>query len=187
MTGAADDEATETEANRALARLFASLLLLELDGDALDELREPPVRAALRSIGVDVPDASTPEEIDQLAAEFHARLLRPESGVPLVQSLVTTGSYQGDPAETCRRLGEVAALEFDAGAASGAQPDHLGSILLLWAETRGYAPEVAERIEAEHLAWSLAPLAQLAKSGGFYGAVAAALARWLETLLAVRG
>lgn len=176
--------ASEIEAQCALARFFGSLLVFELDGERLVELRAPDVAPALSALGIDAPEASTPAAIDELAAEFHELILRPAEGGPLVQSLWTSGSYQGDAAVKAKQLADVAALEFDDEAARGAQPDHLGTLLLLWAETRVFAPEVAARVEQEHFRWALTPLAQLARGGGFYGQVGNTIGRWLHELLA---
>lgn len=176
-------DASEIEAHQALARLFGTLLLHELDLEMLVELREPEVVSSLSSLGITVPEASTRDEIDRLAAEFHELILRPQTGAPLVQSLWTSGSYQGDPAVTLKKLADVASLEFDADEARGAEPDHLGVILLLWAETRGFAPEVADRIEADHIGWAVTPLGALGRDPGFYGQLGRALQAWLGLLV----
>ena len=144
----------EGNALEQVARLFGQLLLHELSADDLERLREPEVLEALAAVGVDVPPADTP--LDELAAEFFDTLLRPEHGPP-VQSLWSGGSYEGDSAAMIRKLAEAAALDFNKSAARGAPLDHIGSILLLWAEARERAPEVAERLQEDHLAWSLAP------------------------------
>ncbi|MEM9799446.1 MAG: hypothetical protein AAGA20_03905, partial [Planctomycetota bacterium] len=63
-----------------------------------------------------------------------------------------------------------------------AAPDHLGSLLLLWAASESSAPAIADEIAAQHLAWSAAPLARIVEAGGFYGAVAEAALALVEVL-----
>jgi TorA maturation chaperone TorD len=171
----------EGNALEQVARLFGQLLLHELSADDLERLREPEVLEALAAVGVDVPPADTP--LDELAAEFFDTLLRPEHGPP-VQSLWSGGSYEGDSAAMIRKLAEAAALDFDKSAARGAPLDHIGSILLLWAEARERAPEVAERLQEDHLAWSLAPLRRSGSGDGFYAQLARSVSAFVEDLAA---
>lgn len=162
------------------ARCLGGLLLRELDAASLERLARPEVREALEALGLDVPVDSA--SIDELAADFHDALLRPAEGGPLVQSLWTQGTYEGDSAATLRKLAGAAGLELSNAAARGAAPDHLGCILLLWAETRTTRPDVAERLERDHLGWALAPLSRLGSGQGFYAGLARVVRRWIEQL-----
>ncbi len=180
-----------TQERRALAgvaRLFGDLLLRELDADRLERLREPELAAQLLSLGVVVPPAASqddPDELDRLAAGFHSAFLAPDrGGAPLVASLWTEGRYEGTAAARIRALAEAAAVEFDRDMARGAPIDHLGVLLLLWAQTIERAPSVADEIATQHLAWSEAPLNRLAAAGAtsFYPSLAGAAAAFVRTL-----
>ena len=121
-------------------------------------------------------------DLDELAAEFFAAFVQPADSAPPVQSLWMQGTYEGRSAGVVRELARAAGVEFDRTAARGAPVDHLGAILLLWCEARELRPEVADRLEAEHMEWALRPLAHVARQGGFYGGVCAAAGEFLRTL-----
>ena len=199
--------APEPEALNACARLFARLLLFELDRAGWEELRGPELREALAGLGVPWPERFGRGEADRLAVHFLECFLRPETGGPPVQSLWTEGTYEGRAAVAVRKLAEAAGIDFDRGAARGASHDHLGSILLLWAEVDSAARagtaapgpagaevcrEVAARLERDHLRWALEPLGQVAgRAAGaesedelarFYPGVARACGRLILTL-----
>jgi len=171
----------EGRALEQVARLLGNLLLHELSADDLERLRAPEVSAALLAVGVELPGPET--SLDDLAGEFFANLLRPEFGPP-VQSLWQSGSYEGDSAAMIRKLAAAAALDFDKQAARGAPLDHIGCVLLFWAEARERAPEVAERLQRDHLAWSLAPLRRIGSGEGFYAQLARAVSAFVEDLTA---
>jgi TorA maturation chaperone TorD len=171
----------ETASLIAVARLFSELLLFELDAAQAAKLRA--LAPALAELGVRAP---ADEHLEELAADFYARFVQPERGGPPVQSLWTTGAYEGEPAARVRALAAQAGLEHDRGRARGAAPDHVGSILGLWAETRERAPAVAEELERHHLRWALAPLAHAGRGEGFYAGVARAAARFVEQLAGIR-
>lgn len=173
MSAAPPSPESDREALRAVAELAGVLLLRELDGPALERLRAPGVAAALAERGLVLPEESTQEAwLDDRAAEYHDRLLRPDAG-PLVQSLWTEGRYEGEAAARVRKLAEHAGVTFQREQARGAAVDHLGSLLLLWAATDEHAPAVAAEIARKHLAWAGPGLASLERGGGFYGGVAA--------------
>ena len=131
----------EERALVALTRWVGETLLRELDGDALAALRAVPVAEALAAHGLELPaEAEEDAWLDERAADFHDLFLSP-TGAPLVQSLWQEGRYEGGAAGRVRQLAESLGLSLDAEAARGAAPDHLGCILLLWAEARGRAPE----------------------------------------------
>jgi TorA maturation chaperone TorD len=53
--------------------------------------------------------------------------------------------------------------------------DHLGGLLILWARADQVAPELAEILRVEHLAWGIDALqARALDGGGFYADVARA-------------
>ena len=169
-----------------VARLLGGLLLHELTVERLEELSAPELRAALSEVGIELPASADRAVVDQLAAEFFEAFVQPQHGGPLVQSLWTEGSYEGDTTVTVRKLAEAAAVDFDRRAARGAPVDHLGSLLVLWAATRTRAPQVAERLAQDHLAWSLGPLERLATGSGFYAGVARATAGFVRAVIAER-
>ena len=165
----------------AVARLFGRLLLFEIDERMRSELTQPEVAAALQELGVDT-GMLIGADLDELACEFLETFVQPEEGGPLVQSLWTEGSYEGDAAVAIRKLAEVGAVEFDRAAARGASHDHLGSILWLWAELRLETPELAAHLVQQHLTWAGAPLRRIAEGEGFYANLSAALLRFLRDL-----
>ena len=174
---------TESEL-RASAQLFSRLLLEEPGAELLQDLNRPAVREALAAVGIEVP---APSESEMLAADFCAHFLYPEGGAPPIQSLWTEGEYEGAPARVVRELATHAGFEFDREVARGAAPDHLGSILWLWSEVVETAPEVARRIEEQHLGWCERALAHVARSDGFYGQVARATTAFVESLVTGNG
>ena len=169
------------------AELFGRLLLHELREPDLEQLTQPEVAAALFEVGVDVAPLRGQVDLDELAVEFLAAFLAPKQGGPLVQSLWTAGSYEGDSAVALRALAAAAGVEFDRAVARGAAQDHLGCILQLWAVSCEAQPEVARRIERDHLAWSLAPLERLAAGEGFYAGVSRGTAALVRAILEQAG
>ncbi len=173
----------ERIALRASAELIGALLLKEVDAAGLERMREPQLAAALAEFGIELPEfESQAAWLEERGADYHDLFLRPETG-PLVQSLWTQGRYEGDAAVRVRQLAKAANVEFQPEAARGAAPDHLGSLLLLWAATDERVQVVADEIANEHLEWSIAPLTNVAAAGGFYGAVAKVAA---ELVAAIR-
>ena len=170
-----------TEEFGAVARLFGRLLLFEIDERMRSELTQPEVAAALLELGVDT-DVLNGADLDALACEYLEIFVQPEEGGPLVQSLWTEGSYEGEAAVAIRKLAEVGAVEFDRDAARGASHDHLGSILWLWAELRLETPELAQHLVQQHLTWAGTPLRRIAEGEGFYAKLADAVLRFLRDL-----
>lgn len=173
------------------ARLFGDLLLFELDAGGLARLQAPELRAALEGLGVEVPtiDVATPEAaraLEELAAAFYAALLAPTGGAPPIASLWLEGRYQGEAAARVADLAALAGIDFDGGAARSAPIDHLGCILLLWAEASARAPDIADVLASDHLAWADRPLARIAAGEGFYASLAAATRELIDTLAATR-
>jgi TorA maturation chaperone TorD len=163
-------DANETSALIAAARFFAGLLLRELDADAIATLRgDADELARLR---IPVPEVG---DAERLAAEYFATFLHPTTGAPPVESLWVEGRYEGDGTAHVRALAAAGGLERVEAGARIAPEDHLGSLLLLWCELRETAPELAARVADEHLGFASRALANAARGGGFYGAVAAAV------------
>lgn len=168
---------------RAVAQLLGRLLLKEIDGALLERLREPELCAVLVELGFELPPPDTQDAwLDERGAEYHDLFLRPETG-PLVQSLWTQGRYEGDSTVRVRKLAEAAGVEFQSAAARGAAPDHLGSLLMLWAATDVHAGEIADEVVRAHLEWALPGLRRIEPSGGFYGALAVATSSLITELL----
>ena len=162
----------------AAARLFGRLLLRELDAATLEELRQDDVRLALAELDVAVPeDAALPA----LGQRFFELFLHPDGALPPVQSLWHNGQYDGDPAAGVRRIAEAANLSMTDNA-RGAAPDHLGCVLLLWAELREPRPELATLLVQHHLAWTEPALQHTLADDGFYGAVCRATLRFVREL-----
>ncbi|MFN3241930.1 MAG: molecular chaperone [Planctomycetota bacterium] len=173
-------EHAETDHLSAAARLFGRLLLRELDEPTLAELRQDDVRAALADLDVTVP---RDDQLPALGQRFFELFLHPQGAVPPVQSLWRDGQYDGDPAAGVRRIADAANLQL-ADAARGAAPDHLGCILLLWAELREPRPELAELLREHHLAWAELALQHTLADDGFYGAVCRACVSLVRALRA---
>ena len=152
------------------ARLFGRLLVRELDPATLEELRAPDIQAALASLGVQLPSA---DQLPELANRYFDLFLHPEGALPPVQSLWRDGQYDGNHAVGVRKIAEAANLEIANGARSAA-PDHIGCILLLWAEVDGERPELASLLTAHHMAWAELALQHAVPDEGFYGAIARA-------------
>lgn len=134
-----------------------------------DPSSRPPSRASASSPPPELQDPW----LEERAADFHERFLRPEFG-PLAQSLWEAGRYEGGCTVRVRALAKAAGLEFQRSPARGAAVDHLGSLLLLWSATHEHAAPIARELVARHLNWAEAPLRQLESMPGFYGAVARA-------------
>lgn len=175
----ADDDVAALAAS---ARLFGRLLVRELDPATLRGLQQTEVREALGAVGVEVPDAA---DADELAHAWLACFLHPDDGPPPVQSLVRDGKYDGDPAAAVRALAKAAGLELAAGARN-APPDHIGCILLLWAELATTRPELVARITDQHLDWAVPVLHATASRRDlpFYPQLAAATIHLLRGLRA---
>tara|TARA_R110002072_G_scaffold243682_1_gene402802 strand:- start:153561 stop:154115 length:555 start_codon:yes stop_codon:yes gene_type:complete len=164
----------------AAARLFGRLLVTELDAATLTELRAPDIQAALQAVGIELP---TEEQLSDLGNRFFDLFLHPEGSLPPVQSLWQDGQYDGNHAVGVRKIADAANLELGTGARSAA-PDHLGCILLLWAEVEGERPELATLLTTHHMAWAERALQHATEDEGFYGAVSratVALVRELKT------
>ncbi len=173
---------SEAEALAAVARLLGRLLVREVDRDFLRTLRTGVVASALADIGIDIPTGNAASVVDGLASAYYSAFLDPQRGVALVQSLAVEGRYEGDSAVALRQLAAEAGLEHDSAAARGAPGDHLGSILLLWADLAVRWPAGARALEDRHLAWARRPLETAGGSHAFYGAVARATRAFVEPL-----
>lgn len=173
-------DASAPDAMTAAARLFGRLLLRELDEATLAELRQDDVRAALADLGVEVPGD---DELHELGGRYFELFLHPPGALPPVQSLWRDGQYGADPAAGVRRIADAASLQIAKGA-RGAAPDHLGCILLLWAEVRDDRPELAALLLEHHLAWAELALQHAAADDGFYGAVSRAAISFVRELRA---
>lgn len=175
---------SERAALRAVAELIGQLLIKEVAAGDLARFRAPELTAALAEIGIELPERADAERwLEERGADYHELFLRPETG-PLVQSLWTQGRYEGDAAVRVRQLAELAGVEYQPAAARGAAPDHLGSLLLLWAATDGRVQAVADEIASAHLDWATAPLRRVESADGFYGALASATAELVRALRA---
>lgn len=169
---------------RATAEFLGGLLVKEVDGTQLEQLRAPALERALTEIGIELPTRANQEAwIEERGAEYHDVFLRPQTG-PLVQSLWTQGRYEGDATVRIRQLAAAAAVEYQKSAARGAAVDHLGSLLLLWSKTDGDAQDVADEIVRAHLDWAIPGLRRIESLAGFYGAVASASLTLIEELVA---
>ncbi len=165
-----------------VARMFSSLLLFELNAESLRDLQAQETATALRGLGIEVPTHADAELLDALASEYFETFLQPKEGGPPVQSLWTSGQYEGDAAVEVRELARIAGLELNRDFARGAAPDHLGCLLWLWAETIEVVPEVAEAIAQRHLNWAAPCLARASSGTGFYASVARASAALVTAL-----
>lgn len=172
MSDTSTNVPTESEDLTAAARLFGRLLVRELDEATRTELQEPGIAGALDALGVTVPAA---DDLAPLANRYFDLFLHPEGALPPVQSLWRDGQYDGDPAVGMRKIAAAANRELATGARSAA-PDHIGCILLLWAELHAERPELAQLIQEHHLAWAELALQHATKDDGFYGAVSRATA-----------
>lgn len=161
------------------ARLLGRLLVAEADASILRELERDDLRGALLELGIEVPP---PDAQESLGIEYFEAFLHPTDGFPPIQSLWQNGQYDGDAAVSVRRIAAAAALEIAPGA-RGAPPDHIGCILLLWAELEGERRDLAECLRSDHLAWAPKALAPAIARGGFYGAVAKAAAALAQEIV----
>ncbi len=179
------NEPTENplETLTAAARLFGRLLVRELDAETLAELSAPDIRAALTATGIELPTA---EQLPDLANRYFDLLLHPTGALPPVQSLWRDGQYEGNHAAGVRKIAESANLEL-ANSARSAAPDHIGCILLLWAELDGERPELASLLTEHHVAWSDLALQHAGQDDGFYGGVARATIALVRELHATNG
>jgi TorA maturation chaperone TorD len=166
---------------RVVARLFARLLLRELDAATLEHLRSPEVEAALGQLGIVLPESDS-LTLDALAADYFEHFVNPRDRAPLIQSLHEGGSYEGDAARAVREIASAAGVEFDAEAARAVPPDHLGCELLLWDVLAARDPEAAAEFARRHLVWAVAPLRRNPEGSGFYSSLRAALAALLIEL-----
>lgn len=163
-----------------VARLLGRLLVRELDHETLAELRTPAVAAALSACDLRLPEAP---DLERLAHEWCDCFLHPTSGLPPVQSVWQHGEYSGNCKQTLDEIARAAWLELAAGS-RGAPSDQIGCILLLWSEVIGSRPDLARRLQRDHLPWATRALAPIAAGGGFYGRVATATIRFVAELSA---
>lgn len=161
-----------------VAALLARFLLHELDASTLAELM--PLQRELQDLGITLPAAA---ELDATAHQYFLAFVAPAASKPPVQSLWTEGRFDGESTLQVRAL--AAAVGFEPGpGARGAPEDHLGCILLLWlAAVEDGQVDVAQRLLADHLSWSLPMCQHLAAQGGFYGQVAVAVGGLVQELL----
>jgi len=171
---------TSTWQLAAAARLFGRVLLRELDASTLSELRAPDVAAALAALEVPVP---RDDALPTLAQRYFELFLHPDGTLPPVQSLWHNGQYDADPAAGVRRIAEAANLQMTTSA-RGAAPDHLGSVMMLWAELQTARPELAKMLVEHHLSWADLALQHALADDGFYGAICRAAVSFLRELRA---
>jgi TorA maturation chaperone TorD len=181
-TPTADSALGDVPANAdlaAAARLFGRLLVKELDAATLTELRAPDIQAALTALGIELP---SDEQRAELGNRYFDLFLHPEGALPPVQSLWRDGQYDGNHAVGVRKIADAANRELATGARSAA-PDHLGCILLLWAELQTERPELAKLLTTHHFAWAELALQHATIDEGFYGAVSRATVSLVRELI----
>lgn len=154
----------------AAARLFGRLLVRELDRDTLSELSSDDIQAALASLSINLPNEA---QLAELGNRYFDLFLHPAGSMPPVQSLWRDGQYDAEPAVGIRKIAAAANRELATGARS-APPDHIGCILLLWAELHSERPELAQLLLTHHLAWVEPALQHACADQGFYGAISRA-------------
>lgn len=105
-------------------RLFARLWFRELERDDVAALRRDPLAQELTAIGLTPPNDSQ-ASLDELAADFCQLFLGPKGHRPAVQSVWTSGQFQGRAADSMQRyVGLLAGVD---GLWKEARlPDHLG-------------------------------------------------------------
>lgn len=161
-------EADDRPGLRALADLCGRLLLREANTADLELLRRPDVESAIADLGIDVPHGAAESVLGRLAQEYNAAFRDPGAPPPPLASLWRERP-SGDTATAARRAAMATGLELREPA------DHLGGLLVLWARADEVAPELAEILRAEHLAWGIDALQGRAlDGGGFYADVARA-------------
>jgi TorA maturation chaperone TorD len=166
---------------RALADLCGRLLLREANTADLELLRRPDVESAIAGLGIDVPHGAAELVLGRLAQEYAEAFAGPAAGQPPLASLWRERP-SGDTATAARRAARATGLELREPA------DHLGGLLVLWARTDEVAPELAEILRAEHLAWGIDALQTRAlDGGGFYADVARATIAVLARLTGSEG
>lgn len=158
---------------RALADLCGRLLLREPNTADLELLHRPEVRDAIEDLGVNVPDGPSDLVLEQLARQYHASFLAPDAAAPPIASTWRASHAGGDSAAAARSAALASGFALD----RAPQPaDHIGHLLRLWARTDEAAPEVAELLRADHLAWGIDALQSRAldPDPGFYPSLARA-------------
>ena len=93
-----------------VARLFGQLLLQEIDEERRLELTALPLAEALAELGLRVDLLAADVDLQELAADFLEVFVKPPTGGPLVQSLWTQGSYEGNAAAAVRGLSSMTAI-----------------------------------------------------------------------------
>ncbi len=164
----------------ATARLFGRLFVRELDRQTLAEMQQPELRMALAELGLEVP---SDDALDELARAWLDCFLMPANGRPPVQSLYEEDAYDGGAALAVKEIARRAGREL-APAARNAPPDHVGCILLLWAEVAEDHPDLARSLVVRHLDWVDAALRPIAaqQESAFYAAVARSGLEFLSVL-----
>jgi len=155
---------------RALADLFGRLLLREANAADLAQLHRPDIELSLADLGIRVPHGSTEKVLEELAQQYFEAFLRPGSESPPIASHWRSGQAGDDSGAAARRTAMAAGLSFDRAIERGAPVDHLGNLLALWARADEAAPEAAEHLRRDHLAWGIDALQSRALDGeaGFY-------------------
>lgn len=166
---------------RETGRLLSHLYLHELTPNVVEELKSIGGLAALSDLGIHLPNADDEPAFEELATEYFETLVNPKEFPPPIQSIVATGTYEGDAARSMREIAKAAGVTFDPKLAGGAPVDHLGSQLSLWVEVAGRDQEAAAFLAKHHLGWAK-PLLRHQKSERFYGHLAQVTFDFLEVL-----
>lgn len=162
-------EADDRSDLRALADLCGRLLLREANAADLELLQRPDVEAALSRLGVDVPHGGVEPVLHRLASEYrHAFLREGGEAAPLASNWQERSS--GDAAAAARSAAMVLGVRLPSPA------DHIGALLVLWARADLAAPDQADLLRTQHLAWGIDALQARAldRRGGFYAQLAGA-------------
>jgi TorA maturation chaperone TorD len=143
----------------------------------LTELSRGETRDALQELGIRVPAGARE---DALAAEYFDCFVHPEAGAPPVASLWIDGDYGGSCRRDIERWAESVGFSFEPQSELAPVPDHLGSLLLLWAELYPRQPEQAAELAAHLQQWAPRALARPAQGKGFYAEVSRGLIDYLD-------
>ena len=173
--------ATDGTSLTAVADLFASLLLREIDAALVTSLTGSGAREQLAGMGLVVPEADDGEALDRLAAEYFESFVKPLEGAPPIQSLAEGDAFEGPPADAMRAIAEAVGVTYDAAAARGAPVDHLGSQLAMWSAILRRDSRAADEFRDRHLRWAVPHLRRRGEDS-FYGRLAAVVADFIDTL-----
>jgi len=182
--------ATATGQLAEIVKLIGRLWLFEVNQLTLESMCGSEFREAYESLGGELPEAVSPETVEQLAIEYCELLIGPKEHISPVQSIWSEAQYQAETAASMNRFFDVLPAYRPQSSLQdhiGVQFDFLSELMRLVRdpEQGEVVREVIQCFVDEHLSWSLPMFEKIVSetNSSFYRGLAIVSANFVKGVL----